>query len=123
MTFKTPNELRLEIENASLRRRLYQYEPHYQTYDAVKALPTDDVPVVNMPAIMPVYQLAQWRADIDGGVDAVRVVGRTVPPPGGLPFQVAYYVSKAELLTTRDRLNLLGVLHERVIRQLAEVRV
>lgn len=111
---KTVREAALEAELAQAKRRIRELEAEI-SFPTNVMLGTESVTAeVQLPSPVDVYRVARWTGTKDDF--EMRVVGRTYGDKG---IDYTYYVSNRDLYDCRDRLQLLGWLHERVIRELA----
>lgn len=116
---RSPREAQLEAENQQLRAELARYKsPYHPDLTYLSDQPIDDEVQLDRPLVLDLRCIAKW--DVLGyGELSYNVIGRT-SGIGGDAYSIGYFVDKATLYTARDRVSILGSLHERVVRDLAK---
>jgi hypothetical protein len=119
---KTVRETVLEAENRKLHAELDYYRYRYGDEGPKWFLDHPINAEIPMTMIQPTLRLAGSWSVSKPEPYSLRVFGHAFPNAGQDPreFQLAYYMTEHELLSTHDALNVLGAMHEKVIAQLAD---
>ncbi|KKN04926.1 hypothetical protein LCGC14_1092420 [marine sediment metagenome] len=119
--FRTAGEIALEAENRELKRRLYYMEAEHglTDYDAFLGVvaTTRDIPPEH-PRTITLPRMAAWRvSENEYGVPAM--IGRTFDKAGP-SLEMTFYCTPHPA-SKNDYINVLGELHGRCIKELADL--
>lgn len=120
---KTAAELALELKVKDLERELHYYrqKERYESDGMIVPNPAD-IKEISMDYLSPrleLHKTAEINAKLDAYEDRLEVMARTLAKPSSKQIGLAWYSSRPELETTRDKVQLLGFMHERFMRDLA----